>query len=182
MQVFAVSSEQSPSFTILCIQRLQTSGNYVAFQHFFPPLFGFFFFFVSSASKCSAFTGPLSSSILFTCPNHRSLCSLRNFSNLSEFSSCLFYLSRFSHISFATCWFLQSSTSFHLPLSTPNIQHHNLKHFSHSFCRDHVFSVRPCRRHLFHCCTFSAQIVSAPIRCSLTVHLIRVWARVRALG
>ena len=36
------------------------------------------------------------------------------------------------------------------------------------------------RRHLFRCCTFSAQIVSAPIRCSLTVHLIRVW--VRALG
>ena len=45
--VFAVSSEQSPSFTVLCIQRLQTSGNYVAFQHFFPPLFGLFFCLIS---------------------------------------------------------------------------------------------------------------------------------------
>ena len=44
--------------------------------------------------------------------------------------------------------------------------------------RDHVFSARPFRRHLFRCCTFFAQIISAPIRCSLTVHLFRV----RALG
>ena len=47
-----------------------------------------------------------------------------------------------------------------------------------SICGDHVFSVRPFRRHLFRCRTFSAQIVSAPIRCSLTVHLFRVWVRV----
>ena len=40
--------------------------------------------------------------------------------------------------------------------------------------RDHVFSVRPFRRHLFRCRTFPAQIVSAPIRCSSTVHLFRV--------
>ena len=45
-----------------------------------------------------------------------------------------------------------------------------------SFRRDHF--ARPLRHHLFHCRTFSAQIVSAPIRCSLTVHLYRV----RALG
>ena len=45
---------------------------------------------------------------------------------------------------------------------------------------DHVFLVRPFRRHLFHCRTFSAQIVSAPIRCSLTVHLFRV--RVKGFG
>ena len=42
-----------------------------------------FFFFFPSTSKCSAFAGPLSSSILSTCPNHRHLCSLRNSSNLS---------------------------------------------------------------------------------------------------
>ena len=34
--------------------------------------------------------------------------------------------------------------------------------------------MRPFWRHLFHCHTFSAQIVSVPIRCSLTVHLFRV--------
>ena len=34
-------------------------------------------FFVPSASKCSAFTGPLFSSIRSTCPNHRNLCFLR---------------------------------------------------------------------------------------------------------
>ena len=39
-------------------------------------------------------------------------------------------------------------------------------------------SVRPFRRHLFRCHTFSAQIVSAPIRYSLTVHLFRVWVSV----
>ena len=66
--------------------------------------------FVPSASNCSAFTGPLSSSILSTCPN---LCSLRNSSNLyglhlsfHKSSHCLFYLSRFFHISFATFAFL----------------------------------------------------------------------------
>ena len=51
-----------------------------------------------------------------------------------ESSHCLFYLSRFSHISFATFSFLWSSASFHLPFSMPNIQHHKLEHFSHSFC------------------------------------------------
>ena len=45
--------------------------------------------------------------------------------------------------------------------------------------------MRPYRRHLFRCRTFCAQIVSAPIRCSLTVQLFRVrvrarvWVRVR---
>ena len=39
---------------------------------------------------------------------------------------------------------------------------------------DHVFSVRPFWRHLFRSRTFSAQIASAPIRCSLTVHFFRV--------
>ena len=42
-----------------------------------------FLFFYQSTSKCSAFTGPLSSSILSTCPIHRNLCSLRNSSNFS---------------------------------------------------------------------------------------------------
>ena len=51
-----------------------------------------------------------------------------------ESSHCSFYLSRFSHISFATFSFLRSSASFHLPFSMPNIQHHKLEHFSHSFC------------------------------------------------
>ena len=46
------------------------------------------------------------------------------------------------------------------------------------FWGEHVFSVRPFRRYLFRCRTFSAQIVSAPIRCSLTVHLFRVWVSV----
>ena len=48
--------------------------------------------------------------------------------------------------------------------------------------RDHVFSVRPFPRHLFRCRTFSAQIVSAPIRCFLTVQLfgvrVRLWVGV----
>ena len=47
---------------------------------------------------------------------------------------CSFYLSTFSHISFAIFSFLWSSASFHLPFSMPNIQHHKLEHFSHSFC------------------------------------------------
>ena len=38
---------------------------------------------------------------------------------------------------------------------------------------DHVFSVRP-----FRCRTFSAQIVAALIRCSLTVQLFRVRIKV----
>ena len=50
--------------------------------------------------------------------------------------------------------------------------------------RDHVFLMRPFRRHLFRCRSFSAQIVSAPIWSSLTVQLFkvrvrgRVWVRV----
>ena len=40
-------------------------------------------FFVSSTSKSSDFTGPLSSSILSTCPNHCNLFSLRNYPNLT---------------------------------------------------------------------------------------------------
>ena len=51
-----------------------------------------------------------------------------------ESSHCSFYLTRFSHISFATFSFLWSSASFLLPFSMPNIQHHKLEHFSHSFC------------------------------------------------
>ena len=35
-------------------------------------------FFVPTTSKCSSFTGLLSSFILSTCPNHRNLCSFRN--------------------------------------------------------------------------------------------------------
>ena len=52
----------------------------------------------------------------------------------NESSHCLFCLSKFFHILFAAFSFLQSSTSIYLPLSMPNIQHHKLKHFSHSFC------------------------------------------------
>ena len=37
---------------------------------------------------------------------------------------------------------------------------------------------RPFRHYLLCCRLFSAQIVSAPIRCSLTVHLFRVWVSV----
>ena len=48
------------------------------------PSFYIFFglFFVPSTFKSSAFTGPLSSSILSTCPNHCNLFSHRNSSNL----------------------------------------------------------------------------------------------------
>ena len=42
-----------------------------------------------------------------------------------------------------------------------------------------TISARPFRDHLFRCRSFSAQIVSAPIRCSLTVQLFRVKVRVR---
>ena len=95
-------------------------------------------FFVPLTSKSSAFTGPLSSSILSTCPNHRNLFSetlpISLHPSFHESSHCSFYLSRFSHISFATFSFLWSSASFHLPFSMPNIQHHKLGHFSHSFC------------------------------------------------
>ena len=54
-----------------------------------------------------------------------------------------------------------------------------LKKTLNAYFRDHVLSVRPFRRHLFRCQSFSAQIVSAPIRCSLTVQLfrVRVWVR-----
>ena len=51
-----------------------------------------------------------------------------------------------------------------------------------NLCRDHVFSVQPFRRHLFRCRTFSAQIVSAPIRCSLTVHVFKVSKKHRILS
>ena len=47
---------------------------------------------------------------------------------------------------------------------------------------DATILARPFRRHLFRCQTFSAQIISAPIPCYLTVHLFRVrvgaWVRV----
>ena len=49
-------------------------------------------------------------------------------------SHCSFYLSRFSHLSFATFSFLWSSASFHLSFSKPSIKHRKLEHFSHSFC------------------------------------------------
>ena len=63
---------------------------------------------------------------------------------------------------------------------------HNTK--SQVIGRDHVFLVRPFRRHLFRCRSFSAQIISSPIRCSLTVQLVRVrirarvWVRQKALN
>ena len=43
-----------------------------------------------------------------------------------------------------------------------------------------TISTQPFRNHIFRCRSFSAQIVSAPIRCSLTVQLfrVRVWVRV----
>ena len=43
-------------------------------------------------------------------------------SSVHESSHCSFYLSRFSHISFATFSFLWSWASFDLPLSMPNIR------------------------------------------------------------
>ena len=47
---------------------------------------------------------------------------------------------------------------------------------------DHLFLARPFLRHLFRCRSFSTQIVSAPIWCSLTVQLFRVtvWVGQRA--
>ena len=74
-------------------------------------------FFVAPTFKCSAFTGLLSSSILSTCPKHCNLCSLRNsqkiflHASFHEPSPCLFYLSKFSHVSSATFLFL---CSFHI--------------------------------------------------------------------
>ena len=64
--------------------------------------------------------------------------SLRNSSNLttpviSRIFSVFILSYRFSHISFATFSFLWSSVSFHFPFSMPNIQHHKLENFSHSF-------------------------------------------------
>ena len=46
-------------------------------------LFFGFLFFVSPTSKCSAFTGPLSLSILSTCPKHCNLWSQKLFQSLS---------------------------------------------------------------------------------------------------
>ena len=66
--------------------------------------FGFPFFVPSTSLKCSAFTGPLSSSIFSTCPNHRNLCCLKNSSNLSTpvisriFSLFVLYFVTFPHI------------------------------------------------------------------------------------
>ena len=45
--------------------------------------FSVFLFLSLQTSKSSAFTGPLSSSILSTCPNHHNLFSLKNSSNLT---------------------------------------------------------------------------------------------------
>ena len=61
-------------------------------------------FFVPLTSECSAFTGLFSSSILFPCPNHRNLRSLRNYFNLSTpvisrtFSLFVLYFKVFPHI------------------------------------------------------------------------------------
>ena len=94
--------------------------------------------FVPSTSKSSAFTGPLFH------PFSPHVPTIATFSlsetlpislhpSFPKSSHCSFYLSRFSHISFATFLFLWSSASFHLLFSMPNIQHHKLEHFSHSF-------------------------------------------------
>ena len=80
-------------------------------------------FFVPSPCNCSAFTGTLSSSILYTCPNHHNLCSLRNSSNLSTpvilgiFSLFILYFKVLPHI-------IRISVVFNfLSSSTFNAQH-----------------------------------------------------------
>ena len=45
-----------------------------------------------------------------------------------------------------------------------------------------TISARPFRPHLFRCRTFSAQIVSAPIRCYLTFQLFRVSQKAPNIG
>ena len=127
-------------------------------------LFFGFPLFVPQTSKCSAFTGPLSSFILSTCPNHRNLCSLRNSSNLSTsvisriFSLFILFFKVFSHIirnilmsadfnflssslSSPTFSTISSSTS-HIAfvLGTSNLQYA----FSASNFRN-LFKVSPCR-------------------------------------
>ena len=64
--------------SILCKPLAVMSHSSTSFQLFFGLPF-----FVPSLSQSSDCIGPLSSSILSTCPNHRNLFSLRNFSNLT---------------------------------------------------------------------------------------------------
>ena len=114
----------------LCKPQAVMSHSSISFQLFFGLPF-----FVPSTSKSSAFTGPLSSSILsrMSQPSQSFLSETLPISlhpSFHESSHCSFYLSRFSHISFAIVSFLWSSASFLLPFSMPNIQHHKLEHFS----------------------------------------------------
>ena len=85
----------------------QTCGNYVTLQRFFPSLF-----LAHQLPKCSAFTGPLSASILSTCPSHRDHCSLKNSSislhlSSQEYADCLFYPLRHFCLCFAASCNLQ---------------------------------------------------------------------------
>ena len=75
------------SFTILCIQS-SVFANLWQLCHILALLsisFSVFVFLSHQLIRVVPLlcTGPLSSSILCTCPNYRNLCSLRNFSNLS---------------------------------------------------------------------------------------------------
>ena len=90
-----------PFFTILCIKpvaiMLHCSASFLLF---------FGLFLAHQLPKCSAFTGPLSSSILSTCPSHRDHCSLKNSSNISTpviSGICLLFILSFKAL-----------TSFHL--------------------------------------------------------------------
>ena len=83
-------------------------------------------FFVPSTSKSNAFAGPFLHPFSPHVPTTATF-SLSETLPISlhplfhESSHCSFYLSRFSHISFATFSFLWSSAFFHLPFSMPNI-------------------------------------------------------------
>ena len=105
-------------------------GKSLAIESHFSSFFHTFFglpFFGPSTSKCNAFTGPLSSSMLSTCPNYCNIWSLRNSSNLSlfprHFTNLLMFILSFKvfpHI----IWNIFISVVFNfLSSSTLNAQH-----------------------------------------------------------
>ena len=114
-------------------------------------------FFVPSTSKSSAFTGPLSSSILSTCPNHRNLFSHRNSSNLTTpvisriFSLFILSFKVFQHIIRNILLSQHSPSAHHCNVFVNNMTH---SMFGHFFV--HITGVSPLPS--YHSSKMSAQV------------------------
>ena len=129
-------SQPSCHFSPSCVSNLSKPQTIILQSYYNPAFLSLFFgfpFFVPSISKCSAFTGPLSSFILFTCSDHHNLSSLRNYSNLSTpviariFSLFILSSEVVSHITrnilISVVFNFLSSFTFNVQHSAPQIMH-----------------------------------------------------------